>query len=88
MSEKVMGDLKIYAANKPAKFVAHPLYDNFGDIISRQAARTQLSIDLNAPLLLFFGFIRKYKGLDLLFDAMKILQTSRPDIKLLVAGEF
>lgn len=88
MSDKVMADLKIYAPHKPAKFVAHPLYDNFGAKISTAEARTELNIDLNTPLLLFFGFIRKYKGLDILFDAMKILQASRPDIKLLVAGEF
>ncbi len=88
MSERVMADLKIYAPTKPAKFVAHPLYDNFGEKISSTEARFHLNIDHGTPLLLFFGFIRKYKGLDILFDAMKILQASRPAIKLLVAGEF
>ncbi len=86
MSEKVLGDLPAFAAGKPAQFVPHPLYDNFGEKISREAARKHLGIDAGANILLFFGFIRKYKGLDILFDAMKLLQ-GKP-YSLLVAGEF
>jgi len=86
MSEKVLIDLKIFAPNKPAKFVAHPLYDNFGEKISTLEARKKLNIDPNQKIILFFGFIRKYKGLDILLDAMKIIQHS--NIKLLIAGEF
>ncbi|MFZ4058747.1 MAG: glycosyltransferase family 4 protein [Ferruginibacter sp.] len=88
MSEKVLGDLKIFAPDKPAKFVAHPLYDNFGEKISKADARKILNIDQTIPVLLFFGFIRKYKGLDVLFDAMKILKDQQQPFKLLVAGEF
>jgi len=88
MSEKVLNDLKKFAPGKPSKFIAHPLYDNFGEKISRNAAREHLQINKNDSILLFFGFIRKYKGLDILLDAMKILQTSMPSVKLLVAGEF
>lgn len=88
MSEKVLNDLKKFAPGKPATFVAHPLYDNFGERISRDAARQHLKINTNDPILLFFGFIRKYKGLDILLDAMKILQSKLPAVKLLVAGEF
>lgn len=86
MSEKVLADLKSFAPNKPAKFVAHPLYDNFGEKISTQDARKKLLIDPNQKIILFFGFIRKYKGLDILLDAMKKIQDS--NIKLLIAGEF
>lgn len=93
MSEKVLEDLKSFAPSKPAKYVAHPLYDNFGEKISKEQARKQLRIDNEQRIMLFFGFIRKYKGLDILFDAMKILketnpQQQTPNIKLLVAGEF
>ena len=93
MSEKVMEDLKLFAPGKPAKFVAHPLYDNFGEKISREEARAKLGIDIHENILLFFGFIRKYKGLDILLDAMKILQPSGNSPlgdggKLLIAGEF
>ncbi len=88
MSEKVLNDLKKFAPGKPSKFIAHPLYDNFGEKISRNAAKEHLQINKNDSILLFFGFIRKYKGLDILLDAMKILQATMPSVKLLVAGEF
>ena len=89
MSEKVLADLPQFAASKPAKFVAHPLYDNFGEKVSQQEARAKLKIDESELIILFFGFIRKYKGLDILLDAMKILQSSpKPIPKLLIAGEF
>lgn len=93
MSKKVLDDLQKFAPTKPAKYVAHPLYDNFGEKISKQEARAKLNLNNGELIMLFFGFIRKYKGLDILFDAMKILQTESsrqgiPNIKLLVAGEF
>ena len=90
MSEKVLSDLRLFEKNKPAKAVQHPLYDNFGEKITKEEAREYLKIDREQKLLLFFGFIRKYKGLDILFDAMKLLQNnpSTSNIKLLVAGEF
>jgi glycosyltransferase involved in cell wall biosynthesis len=90
MSEKVLGDLGEFAKNKPAQFVPHPLYDNFGEKISMIAAREKLNISPDDLVLLFFGFIRKYKGLDILLESMKILQEvpSTRNIKLLIAGEF
>ena len=90
MSEKVLTDLQQFAPDKPATFVAHPLYDNFGEKISKEEARSFLKIKNDEAVLLFFGFIRKYKGLDILLDAMKILQSAQitPIPKLLVAGEF
>ncbi len=86
MSEKVLGDLPAFAAGKSARFVPHPLYDNFGEKISKEEARSHLGISKDDKILLFFGFIRKYKGLDILFNAMKELK-GKP-FKLLVAGEF
>ncbi|MDB5275659.1 MAG: glycosyltransferase [Ferruginibacter sp.] len=93
MSEKVLSDLPLFAKGKPAKFVAHPLYDNFGEKLSLQEARQHLNIPENEKIMLFFGFIRKYKGLDILLDAIKILKASKyPPLgdggKLLIAGEF
>ena len=90
MSEKVLEDLHQFAKGKPARFVPHPLYDNFGEKISRKAAREKLNINPDDQVLLFFGFIRKYKGLDILLESMKILQEvpSTRNIKLLIAGEF
>jgi glycosyltransferase involved in cell wall biosynthesis len=90
MSQKVLADLNQFAKNKPARFVPHPLYDNFGAIISKEEARKKLGINPDDRVLLFFGFIRKYKGLDILLEAMKILkeQQQNQNLKLLVAGEF
>jgi glycosyltransferase involved in cell wall biosynthesis len=75
MSEKVLDDLPQFAPGKPARFVAHPLYDNFGEKISKEEARGKLKIKNEELIILFFGFIRKYKGLDILLDAMKILES-------------
>jgi len=88
MSEKVMSDLKRIEKIKPAQLVLHPLYDNFGDIVPKDEARKKLKIDPNLPVILFFGFIRRYKGLDILFDAMSDPRIRSAGIKLLVAGEF
>ena len=88
MSEKVKEDLLVFATNKPTVFIPHPLYDNFGEKISKDLARKHLNIETDAKIILFFGFIRKYKGLDILLDSIKILQQSNPTLKLLIAGEF
>lgn len=88
MSEKVMGDLRLFQLTKPALLVSHPLYDNFGAIISKEEAREKLGVGSPEPIILFFGFIRKYKGLDLLFEAMADERIKKAGIKLLVAGEF
>ena len=90
MSEKVLNDLKKFAKEKPSQFVAHPLYDNFGEKISKEEARNHLKITGDVHILLFFGFIRKYKGLDLLLNAMKIINNEygAKNLRLLIAGEF
>lgn len=86
MSEKVLGDLQQFQPNKPARLTVHPLYDNFGDAVPKTTAREKLGLPANVPIILFFGFIRKYKGLDLLLEAMAQLKDT--SIRLLVAGEF
>jgi glycosyltransferase involved in cell wall biosynthesis len=88
MSRKVMSDLRGFEPDKSAEFVAHPLYDNFGDPVSREEARRRLGLPLEEPLLLFFGFIRPYKGLDLLLSAMSDPRIRERGIRLVVAGEF
>ena len=93
MSQKVLNDLKEFSQKKAIK-TEHPLYDNFGEPLSKQVARNYLHLHEDKPIILFFGFIRKYKGLDLLLEAMKILQTRKQEDlsailpTLLIAGEF
>lgn len=87
MSEKVLADLK-KLTSKPALQVRHPLYDNFGEPLPKEEARKFLGIERNVQTILFFGFIRKYKGLDLLLEAMALPVLKNSGIKLLIAGEF
>ncbi len=87
MSEKVLQDLKLFTDKKAVK-VVHPLYDNFGEALSKKEAREKLSLPVNDRIILFFGFIRKYKGLDLLLQAMDTEWIRSSGIKLLIAGEF
>lgn len=86
MSEKVMKDLRIFQPRKPARQVDHPLYDNFGEIITREEARKHLGLPLHSKIILFFGFIRKYKGLDILLETIPLIRDK--EIRFLIAGEF
>ena len=93
MSAKVLADLQQFAGRKPTRLVAHPLFDNFGEKISKESARAYLKIGQEERIILFFGFIRKYKGLDILLDAMELLLQENSGAsfvipKLLIAGEF
>lgn len=88
MSEKVNQDLRLFENKKPSKVVDHPLYDNFGEKIDKSQARIHLGIPEDEKLVLFFGFIRKYKGLNLLLDAFANPLLRNSGIKCLVAGEF
>jgi len=88
MSEKVLTDLRSFEKQKPALLVPHPLYDNFGEKMEKAEARRKLNIPLQEKLLVFFGFIRHYKGLDILLQAMATDAVKQSGVKLLVAGEF
>lgn len=87
MSRQVMKDLNKFVPLKPVIFHPHPLYDNFGDPISRETALATLGLDENKNYALFFGFIRKYKGLDLLLEAMNSPIIKDKNIHLIIAGE-
>ncbi len=93
MSEKVLTDLRSFTKTKPAQLEPHPLYDVFGEAVAKAEARSHLHINQNEFIFLFFGFIRKYKGLDLLLEAISKLKQSKFQIpnskfQLLIAGEF
>jgi D-inositol-3-phosphate glycosyltransferase len=87
-SESVERDLKSLDPNANFIRLDHPIYEIFGERINRSEARKQLSIPDDAPAILFFGYIRKYKGLDILLRAMPRILESLPEIRLIVAGEF
>ena len=87
MSEKVRKDLALFT-NKPVQQIVHPLYDNFGERVDKKEARRKLGLPESEKIILFFGFIRNYKGLDLLFEAMNDERIKHAGIRLLVGGEF
>ncbi|WP_345237324.1 glycosyltransferase [Hymenobacter saemangeumensis] len=89
MSRSVLGDLqRLGFGQKPALYRPHPLYDNFGPIKPRAAALAQLGLAANTRYLLFFGFIRAYKGLDVLLEAFADARLAGLPVKLIIAGEF
>ncbi|MEN9312394.1 MAG: hypothetical protein RIT42_500 [Bacteroidota bacterium] len=91
MSRKVLTDLQQFPLRRAVSktgYHAHPLYDNFGAMAHRTEACEALGLDENNRYVLFFGFIRHYKGLDLLLAAMALLPESMSNVKLLVAGEY
>lgn len=88
MSENVFKDLRKFERSKPALTIPHPLFDNFGDWVDKKEARHFLQLPADHKIILFFGFIRKYKGLDILISAMSDERIKKSGILLMVAGEF
>lgn len=88
LSKSVLNDLSFFDSKKPRKYTPHPLYDNFGEIISKENAKKQLKLDSDFNYILFFGFIRDYKGLDTLLEAFADRRLRTLPVKLLIAGEF
>lgn len=88
MSRQVLGDLDFFDKKKPRVFCPHPLYDHFGKLQPKTAAIENLGLESSFSYLLFFGFIRDYKGLDLLLRAMADERIRKMNLRLLVAGEF
>ena len=88
MSKNVLKDIESFETKKPKIYCPHPLYDNFGKSIPKIEARKLLNINPSEKIALFFGFIRDYKGLDILLESMASPKIKKLGIKLLVAGEF
>ncbi len=87
MSEKVKNDIKTFS-HKPVSISPHPIFNHFGDPITKMEARTQLGLPEQDKIILFFGYIRKYKGLDLLIQAMANETIKNLGIQLIIVGEF
>ncbi len=88
MSQSVMDDLARVGSRLPVLCTSHPVYDTYGNRISREDAIKKLDLDPDYQYILFFGFIRPYKGLDLVLEAMADSRIRNKKIKLIVAGEF
>lgn len=89
LSESVIHDIeKFDSTSKPKTWAPHPIYDHYGELIDKADARRQLNLHEDGKYVLFFGFIRDYKGLDLLIDAFGDLRLQDSNIRLIIAGEF
>lgn len=81
--------LKSVVKNKTCRRTVHPTYNAFKmQNMSREEGRTQIQCTVNEKILLFFGFVREYKGLKHLIRAMPKITSRLSDVKLLVVGDF
>lgn len=89
LSDSVVRDIdKLDKCRKPKTFSPHPIYDHYGERMSKEEACKALNLDADKDYMLFFGLVRAYKGLDLLLDAMGKIHAKMPNLRLLIAGEF
>lgn len=89
LSESVVKDIdKLDKAGKPKTFSPHPIYDHYGERMTKEEACEVLGLDARKDYMLFFGLVRAYKGLDLLLDAFGKVKEQLPNLQLIIAGEF
>lgn len=79
---------KSQITNRPKVSSPHPIYDHYGERMSKQEACRALGLPEDKPYMLFFGLVRAYKGLDLLLDAFGRVKDQLTDLQLIIAGEF
>ncbi len=87
LSSTVKEELESFT-RKPSVFFPHPINDNLGEQIDKYEARDYLKLDREGRYILFFGIVRKYKGLDLLLNALGKNKLKETGVKLLIVGEF
>ncbi len=88
MSDAVADDLRpLRHPDAALQQIEHPVYERFGDPVPRAEARAALDLPADAPVLLFFGFVREYKGLHVLLEALPDALEALPALHLVVAGE-
>jgi len=89
MADSVIEDVKHFDAYDKPKIVSpHPIYDHYGALLDKKDAAIKLGLYDQNAYILFFGFIRQYKGLDLLLEAFADERLRKFPLKLIVAGEF
>jgi len=88
MSETVKADLLRFRSDIPLFLTPHPLFDHFGQKLDKKEALARLGLDSNFTYILFFGFVRPYKGLDILIRAFRWVREEYADTRLIIAGEF
>lgn len=86
-SQQDADHLLSFFPNAQVRITPLPTYQSVGPTaLDPQTARRQLGLEADQPVLLFFGFVRPYKGLDVLLDALPAIRHEFP-VHLLVVGE-
>ena len=89
LSESVVQDINRFDhGTKPKTSYPHPIYDHYGEPMSKEEACQALHLKPENQYMLFFGLVRAYKGLDLLLDAFGKVKDQLPNLQLIIAGEF
>ena len=89
LSESVVQDINRFDhGTKPKTSYPHPIYDHYGEQMSKEEACQALHLAPQNQYMLFFGLVRAYKGLDLLLDAFGKVKDQLPNLQLIIAGEF
>jgi len=89
MAESVVADINHFDTEKKPKALSpHPIYDHYGEAFTKKEAAIKLGLHEQNSYILFFGFIRHYKGLDLLLEAFADSRLREFPVRLIVAGEF
>lgn len=88
MSRSVQEDMEGFVKKQPVKFLPHPIYDNYGPKVSREKSLEHLGLATDQHYLLFFGFIRGYKGLDLFIRIFAHEKIKALGLKGIIAGEY
>lgn len=82
-------DLKSIKPEAHYKKTVHPTYNAFKiKDMTKQEARSLLKIPEKDRVLLFFGFVREYKGLKYLLQAMPDIMKKLDEVRLLIVGDF
>jgi len=87
MSKTVLNDISKFSSNQNKAYSPHPMYETYGPKVSATEARKKLGLNDGDKIILFFGLIRHYKGLDILLESMDHPEIKKQNIKLLIAGE-
>ena len=89
LSESVVQDISRFdKAAKPKTSYPHPIYDHYGEQMTKEEACLALNLNPENEYMLFFGLVRAYKGLDLLLEAFGKVKDQLPKLQLIIAGEF
>jgi glycosyltransferase involved in cell wall biosynthesis len=88
MTQSVLEEISLFDTKKPRLLSPHPIFDNFGAVEDRVAALDKLGLPKDKKYIMFFGFVRDYKGLDLLLEAFADSRFRDNGYKLIIAGEY